>query len=77
MTEDRRMRAAWPAVMGFALAMAYLEAAVVVYLRAALGDATGDVFPADMSAAGRPGGWIELGREAATMLMIAGVGCAR
>lgn len=68
------MRDTTVAVIGFAIAMAYLEAAVVVYLRAALGDATGDVFPLATASRGRPGGWIEIGREAATMVMIAGVG---
>lgn len=68
------MRGTSVAVIGFAVAMAYLEAAVVVYLRAALGDATGDIFPIDTSSAGQPGGWIEIGREAATIVMIAAVG---
>lgn len=58
----------------YSLAMAYLEAAVVVYLRAALGAGTGDVFPVDFSATGNHLGFIELGREVATLVMIAGVG---
>ncbi len=56
----------------YAIAMAYLESAVVVYLRAALGLTTGDVFPVSFVSAGNLG-WIEVGREAATMLMIGGV----
>lgn len=71
----------WPrvglivAVAVYALAMAYLESAVVVYLRAALGVATGDVFPIDLETelSGRLG-WIEVGREGATLLMIGAVG---
>jgi hypothetical protein len=71
----------WPraglvaAVAVFAIAMAYLESAVVVYLREALGVGTGDVFPIDLESelSGRLG-WIEVGREAATLLMIGGIG---
>lgn len=62
------------AIATYGIAMAYLEAAVVVYLRAALGVGTGDVFPVDFSATGNHLGFIELGRELATLLMIAGVG---
>lgn len=63
------------AVAAFAFAMAYLESAVVVYLRQALGVATGDVFPIDLETelSGRLG-WIEVGREAATLVMIGAVG---
>jgi hypothetical protein len=56
----------------YALAMAYLESAVVVYLRAALGMTTSDVFPVSFDSAGNLG-WIEVGREGATLLMIGGV----
>jgi hypothetical protein len=62
------------AVIAFALAMAYLESAVVVYLRAALGHGTGDIFPIDLSNDSSLLGWIEIGREAATLVMIASVG---
>lgn len=62
------------AVLAFAVAMAYLEAAVVVYLREALGHGTGDVFPIDLTANARLLGWIEIGREAATLVMITTVG---
>lgn len=58
----------------FAIAMAYLEAAVVVYLRGALGLATDAVFPVDFSGSAGRLGVIELGRELATLVMIGGVG---
>jgi hypothetical protein len=62
-------------VAAYALAMAYLESAVVVYLRQALGVSTGDVFPIDLeSELSGTLGWIELGREAATLVMIGSVG---
>jgi hypothetical protein len=75
------MTGPWPraglavAVAVYAFAMAYLESAVVVYLREALGVGTGDVFPIDLEneLSGRLG-WIEIGREVATLLMIGGVG---
>ena len=57
----------------YAVAMAYLEAAVVVYLRAALGVPTGSIFPIDLSPAAMPYGWIEVGREGATLAMIGAV----
>ena len=62
-------------VAAYAISMAYLESAVVVYLRQALGVSTGDVFPIDLESelSGRLG-WVELGREAATLVMIASVG---
>jgi hypothetical protein len=62
------------AILVFAVAMAYVESAVVVYLRAALGAGTGDVFPIDLSSEAVPFGAIELGREAATLVMIGAVG---
>ncbi len=62
------------AVIVFSVAMAYLEAAVVVYLQRALGAEVGAIFPlspvieaGDLSA-------IEVGREAVTLVMIASVG---
>ena len=52
-----------------------LESAVVVYLREALGATTGAVFPLDLSSPNATSlGWIEVGREAATLLMIGAVG---
>lgn len=62
------------AVVAFAVAMAYVESAVVVYLRAALGQGTGDIFPIDLSDSSSLLGWIEIGREASTLVMIAAVG---
>ncbi len=61
-------------VIGYAVAMAYLESAVVVYLREALGVAPSTVFPVDLSGAAGSLGYIELGRELATLVMIATVG---
>jgi hypothetical protein len=62
------------AVFAYAGAMAYLEAAVVVDLRLALGAQVGAVFP--LPPAGEAGGliMIEAGREAATLVMIGAVG---
>jgi hypothetical protein len=54
----------------YAIAMAYLEAAVVVYLRALLG--LTDITDVDVSLG--PYGPVEIGREAATMMMLAAVG---
>ncbi len=61
-------------VLAFAIAMAYLESAVVVYLTLALGGEVGVLFPlrpvieaGDLVA-------IEVGREAATLVMIAAIG---
>ena len=54
----------------YAIAMAYLEAAVVVYLRALLG--LTDITDVDVSLG--PYGLLEIGREAATMVMLAAVG---
>jgi hypothetical protein len=61
-------------VLAYSVAMSYLEAAVVVDLRAAMGVATGAIFPASFSGAATDLGWIEAGREAATMVMIGAVG---
>jgi len=55
----------------YAIAMAYLEAAVVVYLRALLG--LTDITDVDVSLG--PYGLVEIGREAATAVMLAAVGC--
>lgn len=62
------------AVIGYAVAMAYLEAAVVVYLQTALNAKVGAVFP--LLPADETTGLIaiEAGREAATIAMIAAVG---
>lgn len=62
------------AVIAYAAAMAYLEAAVVVYFQLALGLQVGAIFP--LRPASAAGGLvaIEAGREAATLVMIATVG---
>jgi hypothetical protein len=65
------------AVLAYGLAMGYLEAAVVVYLRAALGlgpelvGTAGDAMGTATVGAFLPA---EIGREAATLVMIAAVG---
>jgi hypothetical protein len=62
------------AVIAYAAAMAYLEAAVVVYLQLALGLQVGAIFPVlPASGAGNLVA-IEAGREVATLVMIATVG---
>lgn len=62
------------AVLAFAVAMAYLESAVVVYLQIALGGEVGAIFP--LRPAIQVGSLvaIEVGREAATLVMIGAVG---
>jgi hypothetical protein len=57
-------------VSAYAVAMAYLEAAVVVYLRALLG--LTDITAVDVSLG--PYGPVEIGREATTLVMLAAVG---
>jgi hypothetical protein len=57
-------------VSTYAIAMAYLEAVVVVYLRALLG--LTDITAVDVSLG--PYGLVEIGREAATVVMLAAVG---
>jgi hypothetical protein len=57
-------------VSAYAVAMAYLEAAVVVYLRALLG--LTDITAVDVSLGQY--GLVEIGREAATVVMLAAVG---
>jgi hypothetical protein len=62
------------AIVTYAVAMAYVEAAVVVYLRAAYGLAVGDIFPLHEPVGADPFATIEVGREAATLVMIGAVG---
>ncbi len=62
------------AVVAYALAMGYLESAVVVYLRAALGIDPGSLGPLPQSDMAVDFGAIEVGREAATLVMLAAVG---
>lgn len=62
------------AVVAFGVAMGYLEAAVVVYLRAALGLAPAELVTSrDPSTFGALAG-IEIARELATLIMIGAVG---
>ena len=62
------------AVFAYAGAMAYLEAAVVVYLQLALGAQVGAIFPLRPASEAGSLVAIEAGREAATLLMIGAVG---
>jgi len=61
-------------VLAFAVAMAYLESAVVVYLTLALGGQVGEIFPLRPAIEAGQLVAIEVGREAATLVMIATVG---
>lgn len=86
------MRRTWLALVLFGVSFGYVEAAVVEYLRALYdpvherlhtGRPPGDLFPVLTVEQVRQGGpdaerwlWTELVREAATLLMLAGVGVA-
>jgi hypothetical protein len=61
-------------VIVFAVAMAYLESAVVVYLAAALDGRAGEIFPLRPALGSGSLVAIEVGREAATLVMIGAVG---
>jgi hypothetical protein len=61
-------------VVGFGVAMAFLESAVVVYLQRALGIQVGVLFPLQDPAGVGDLAAIEVGREAATLVMLAAVG---
>jgi hypothetical protein len=61
-------------VVAFATAMAYLESAVVVYLNGALGARVGEIFPLRPAIEAGELVAIELGRELATLVMIAAIG---
>jgi hypothetical protein len=67
-----RRTAAW--VIAYAVAMAYLESAVVVYLRGALDLEPARIFPLQSPSAVGDLAGIELGRELATLVMLAAVG---
>ncbi len=64
------------AVVAFAVAMGYVEAAVVVDLGAALGLPDAPTFPLDQAGPFERLVLIEFGREIATFVMLAGVGWA-
>ncbi len=74
MTGDLSFRATAVAVIAYAVAMAYVESAVVMYLQLALGAQVGAIFP--LRPVEPTGGLIaiEAGREAATIVMIGAVG---
>ena len=61
-------------VIAFAIAMAYLESAVVVYLQGALDGRVGEIFPLRPALAVGDYILIEVGREVATLVMIGAVG---
>ena len=62
------------AVLAFGIAMGYLEATVVVYLRAALGLAPAGLVPVHDPAAFGAFAGVEVARELATLVMIGSVG---
>jgi len=74
MPSQLSFRATALSVVVFAVAMAYLEAAVVVYLQTALDGQVGAIFP--LRPASEVGDLIaiEVGREAATLVIIAAIG---
>lgn len=61
-------------VVAFAVAMAYVESAAVVYLRGALDLESNRIFPLQSSEAVGALTYIELGRELATLVMLAAIG---
>ncbi len=61
-------------VLAYGVAMAFLESAVVVYLQRALGIETGDLFPLQDPAGVGDLAAIEVGREVATLVMLAAIG---
>lgn len=70
----RRFGSTAATVLAFGVAMGYLEAVVVVYLRVALGLAPGALVPASDPAAFGTFETVEIARELATLVMIAAVG---
>ena len=64
------------AVVAFAVAMGYVEAAAVVYLRAALGQPAAATFPLQQAGPNERLALIEFGREIATLVMLTGDGWA-
>jgi hypothetical protein len=73
-TGSLSFRATTTAVVAYAVAMAYAEAAVVVYLERALGTRVGVLFPLRPALEAGDLVAIEAGREVATLVMIAAVG---
>jgi hypothetical protein len=74
MAQGPSFRATAVVAVAYAVAMAYVEAAVVVYLERALGADVGRVFPVRPVTEAGALAAIEVGREAATLVMIAAVG---
>lgn len=74
MSSHLSFRATTLAILAYAVAMAYVESAVVVYLQTALNAQVGVLFP--LKPIDQTGGLIpiEIGREAATLVMIGAVG---
>lgn len=70
-----RFRTLAATVIAFALAMAYVESACVVYLQRALSIAPDRLFPLSGPDVVGSLAAIEVGREFATMVMLAGIGC--
>ena len=68
------IRGRWLALVGYSIAMAYVESAAVLYLRTIIGGID-PVGPRQTPFNPVPDyGWIEIGREAATILMLGTVG---
>lgn len=61
-------------VVAYAIAMAYVESAVVVDLNGALGQRVGELFPLPLAMRAGPLIAIEVGREVATLVMLGAVG---
>lgn len=74
MLADRSFRRVAAIVIAYAVAMAYLESAVVVYLNGALGGRVGEIFPLKPAIEAGELILIELGRELGTLVMIATLG---
>jgi len=70
----RRIRATTAVVIAYAVAMAFLESAVVVYLQRALGIDPQALFPVQEPTLVGDLAFIEVGREAATLVMLGTVG---
>jgi hypothetical protein len=70
-----RFRAVAAVVIAYAVAMAFLESAVVVYLQRALGIDPRALFPVQEPALAGDLAAIEVGREVATLVMLGAVGC--
>jgi hypothetical protein len=70
-----RFRSAALTVVIFAVAMAFVESAVVVYLQRALAITPDQLFPLRSADVVGSLGAIEVGREGATLVMLVAVGC--